>query len=250
VCTLSLIPAVGQRGLRLMINRDERRSRPLAWPPMIDEAGGVTLLAPTDSLGTGTWVAAASTGILYALMNASASRPLAPRAGTTSRGLVIRAVAPAADVGAAAERLRTLALSLVAPFRLFAIDEDQLVTWTWDGHRLDAAAEAIAGPRLFASSSLGDHLVEEPRRRLFAALLESDSDMWRAQDRLHLHTWPDRAHLSVNMSRRDACTVSRTTIVRGATRVEMSYAPVLEGWPGPVAATAISRGRAAMASVA
>lgn len=239
MCTVSVVPAAAARGLRLMINRDERRTRSSAWPPVVDRIDGVAVVAPTDADATGTWVAAASTSIVYALMNSSVLGPLGPRVNLVSRGLVLRALASASDLACAEARLHELRLSQMAPFRLLAIDGDCLTTWRWDCRRITSAIDRLSAPRLFGSSSLGDDLVEGPRQRLFATLLESDPDPWRAQDRLHLHAWPDRRHLSVNMSRPDARTVSRTTVVITASRVEMTYAPFLDGWPGPVSVASI-----------
>jgi hypothetical protein len=45
----------------------------------------------------------------------------------------------------------------------------------------------------------------------------------------HCHRWADRPHLSVNMSRADACTVSRTVVSLGAGRVSMTYHAFAEG---------------------
>jgi hypothetical protein len=84
---------------------------------------------------------------------------------------------------------------------------------------------------VFSSSSLGDDLVAAPRAALFETLMAAERDPWRAQDRFHQHAWPDRRHLSVLMSRVNACTVSRTEVVLSAERVEMTYRPLVEGWP-------------------
>jgi membrane protein DedA with SNARE-associated domain len=68
-------------------------------------------------------------------------------------------------------------------------------------------------PVLFTSSGLGDHLVEGVRRELFDELLAGPSGTWQAaQDAFHRHTWPGREHLSVNMTRATARTVSFTVI--------------------------------------
>ena len=93
---------------------------------------------------------------------------------------------------------------------------------------------------LFCSSSLGDDRVLQPRRELFRHLLATERDPFQAQDRLHRHAWPDRRHLSVLMSRTDACTVSRTEVRLEAGSVEMRYRPLVDGWPGPATARALS----------
>src|SRR5262249_12632394 len=71
---------------------------------------------------------------------------------------------------------------------------------------------AAGEPFLFTSSGLGDHLVEEPRRQLFAEAMGHSANP-DAQDLFHRHEWPDRSHLSVCMRRSDARTVSHTLVV-------------------------------------
>jgi hypothetical protein len=68
-------------------------------------------------------------------------------------------------------------------------------------------------PLLFTSSGLGDHLVEGVRRDLFDQFFAAPPDAWEtAQDDYHRHRWPDRPHLSVDMERPTARTVSHSLI--------------------------------------
>ncbi len=48
------------------------------------------------------------------------------------------------------------------------------------------------------------------------------------QDALHRHRWPDRAHLSICMSRPEARTVSITCVEIDADQVRLHYEPVDE----------------------
>lgn len=251
MCTVSVVPPGGGRGWRLVVNRDERRTRSVAWPPVESLVETVTVVSPVDSRALGTWVAATDEGLAFALMNVNPAAGLLPQAGAVSRGTVIPAIAGAAAPDAAWHRLRTLRwLTSIAPFRVIAVSGHELAWAYWDGAILRCASEPLARPRLFASSSLGDDLVAGPRAHLFEHLLALEDDPWRAQDRLHVHTWPDRRHLSVNMSRPDACTVSRTSVVVGDARCEMTYVPYVEGWPGPATTRAIARAHTRHAQVA
>jgi hypothetical protein len=77
------------------------------------------------------------------------------------------------------------------------------------------------------SSSLGDGLVEPPRRKLFNQMMRtSAAERLRAQDRFHAHTWPRRPELGVLMSRPDARTVSRTVCDIGPDGWAMTYEPI------------------------
>ena len=67
-------------------------------------------------------------------------------------------------------------------------------------------------PVMFTSSSLGDAIVETPRRRLFEELVLAGDDWLRGQFRFHRHRWDEQPEISIQMARQDAATVSRTTI--------------------------------------
>jgi hypothetical protein len=250
MCTVSVVPPYGDRGWRLMVNRDERRTRPAAWPPLTNRVGTTTMVSPIDSHALGTWIAATNHGLAFAVMNASPAPLLLPRAETMSRGTVIPAVAGVGEPAEATRLLTGLPLTSIAPFRLVVTNGDEIAWGSWDGRALESAVEPLLQPRLYASSGLGDHLVARAREELFEHLLGQERDPWRAQDRLHVHAWPDRRHLSVNMTRVDACTVSRTTVVGRDAAMEMTYVPYLDGWPGPAANRVLTCRQRALASVA
>ncbi len=86
---------------------------------------------------------------------------------------------------------------------------------------------------MFTSSGLGDHLVAEPRTRLFESLLDGGRLTPAGQERFHRHRWDDAPQLSVCMSRHDARTVSYTTVEVTPDRATLSYLP---GCPGSDAA--------------
>ena len=98
-------------------------------------------------------------------------------------------------------------------------------------------------PACFVSSGLGDRRVA-PRLGLFNALVRpvvtgEIAAVREAQDAFHRHTWKSRRNISVMMTRKDARTVSVTTVEvapggEGA-GVEMKYRPVPAGvLPGPM----------------
>ena len=234
MCTVSVIPPSTDRGLRVVVNRDERRTRSLAWGPELAQRGGVPVISPVDAESLGTWVAASAAGLVFVLLNLNRGETIVRRVPTTSRGHVIPALAGAHDCKEALDRLGALDVAQFGPFRLVITDGLALATGKWNGSRLVIDASTLTQPTIASSSSLGDDLVELPRRALFEDLLTQEVDPWRAQDRLHQHAWPDRRHLSVLMSRATARTVSRTVIVMDRDSAAMSYAPVLEGWIGPV----------------
>jgi hypothetical protein len=266
MCTLSLVAASCGSELRVVMNRDERRTRMIAEPPRyvpLDAPGigqpadgrrhpttGARALWPRDLERGGTWIAVTDAGLVFALLSVGAART----GGTSvSRGLVIPRIAHTKSIEEVDACWSSLDTAGMAPFRLVAASRSSVWSAVWNDHnaRLPATRVAITGgdAHLFTSSSLGDHLVVDSRRALFTDLLASEADPWQAQDRLHRHAWPDRRHLSVLMSRADACTVSRTEVRVANDLALMRYAPIIDGWQAPSHTKALSiDGRRQMAA--
>jgi hypothetical protein len=80
---------------------------------------------------------------------------------------------------------------------------------------------------LFTSSSLGDEVVEGPRRWLFESLVLDESASWLlGQFRYHRTQWTARPDISVLMERVDARTVSRTVIDVNSGEASLYYEPL------------------------
>jgi hypothetical protein len=218
------------------MNRDEHRLRPFAQPPLVHAREGHEALWPTDPQGGGTWIAANDSGLVLAVMNLKETRT----GVEASRGLVIPRLIGARSIEDLTARWADFDRRPYAAFRLVAAGMGGVRVFE---HRpsvatdiANRAAVSTDGWRrgeglVFSSSSLGDDLVAAPRAALFETLMAAERDPWRAQDRFHQHAWPDRRHLSVLMSSVTACTVSRTEVVVSARGIEMTYRPLIEGWP-------------------
>jgi len=77
---------------------------------------------------------------------------------------------------------------------------------------------------MLTSSSLGDALVEKPRRRLFERLFAGEERSWlQAQSLFHRHQWESRRGVSVRMERADAKTVSQTFVSVTGSAIELRY---------------------------
>jgi hypothetical protein len=244
VCTVSAAGTPEGDALRLVINRDERRNRMRARPPELFECGGLTAAWPVDQQAGGTWAAITAGGLAFALLNA-ASTPASSADRLVTRGAIIPALAGAGDIDQA-ERLFASGPRHwpCRPFKLMIASLERVVVLSPQG------VCEIALPAVLATSGLGDALAEAPRRQLFDELLRSSASPWQAQDRLHQHAWPDRRHLSVLMSRVDACTVSRTEMVIARDSSTLRYAAIHDGWPAGVAVppVKICRRRVAVAA--
>jgi hypothetical protein len=212
MCTVSVIelPRWSGGGFRLACNRDELLTRPVARPPEIRLLGDRRAVTPIDPTSDGTWVGVNDAGVALALLNVNRRDGLT-FGERSSRGRII----PSLLHGDNADHVFNAAAQIdpqrYPPFRLVIIVGLRWGEILSDGRQLDVQAHPFdATPLVFTSSSLGDDLVEQPRRELFSRTVRPPTS--DGQDAFHLHAWPDRPHLSVNMSRPDARTVSRTVI--------------------------------------
>lgn len=224
MCTVTVL-RVGDM-LRLVCNRDESRQRPSAYSPLITLAGRLHALMPQDPAGRGTWIAANSAGLVFAILN---TYPETPRIESDphriSRGLIIPSLLECAMLPEVAARLDGVVPSQFAPFRLLVAGAREVLEFVIRGDRLDPLAHPFTDPLLFTSSGLGDALVDGPRRLLFEQMFATTRDLAAQQDAYHAHRWRDRPALSVHMSRPDACTVSTTTVEVTSRQVRMIYEP-------------------------
>jgi len=130
-----------------------------------------------------------------------------------SRGEIVSRLAGHGSVSETMRALSAIRAKEYRPFRLVIFDSTSFADVLSNGYRLESQIRRWGrDPQLFTSSGLGDQLVQAPRRVLFDEMVTRADDRVRAQDAFHAHTWPDRPHLSVRMSRDDARTVSRTVI--------------------------------------
>lgn len=225
MCTLTVIPLPGGR-LRVGFNRDERRTRALGLPPEIHTIGERSAVYPTDPASDGTWLAVTDAGLVFAVLNGN-PRTLPQVRGRCSRGKIIPALLDAdTPADALAEFGRRFDFADFAPFRLVLVGRGILADVRWDGREPMVLNRLLAGaPLLFTSSGLGDHLVEGVRRDLFESMFAAPIPDWPSvQDAFHRHRWPRREHLSIDMCRPDARTVSRAVIDLGDDAATFAYA--------------------------
>lgn len=217
--------------------RDEQRTRrpglPAAWRTL---ESGRRAIWPTDADAGGTWVAARDDGVVLALLNRNIPDNGRPTP-TRSRGDIIPALVDLDSPSSMLERLSEMDLAGVSPFRLLAIDAaGSGAVVTFDGLALSEPVPS-GPPSCLASSGLGDEHVQV-RLPLFEEMM-SQAATPEQQSAFHHHRWDDRPEFSVLMSRRDARTVSITTIEVAAGRdpvFEVEELPEGAAWCDPVGA--------------
>lgn len=235
--------------LRMACNRDELRIRPSALPPRVHSINGVRAVMPIDAAAGGTWIAANECGLAMTLLNVNsgANFPPSPLARTKpptnreSRGHIIPALVDCRSLDQAVQRAMQMSPTRFEPCRLVIADVDRVVEIRIEAGRI-AATEPVElrEPVMFASSGLGDAVVDPPRRELFAQFVARGPQAdW--QDQFHRHSWPDRPQLSVCMRRDEACTVSCTTVEIGDEAVRMIYHPAAPDEPAQLSEITMPR---------
>ncbi|MBS0191994.1 MAG: NRDE family protein [Phycisphaerales bacterium] len=224
MCTLSSLTGSGRLGVRLRVvmNRDEQRSRARAQPPVVRTFGGIHGVFPIDPHSGGTWIGANSAGLVLAVLNASQPPTAATSGLCRSRGVIVPGLLECERTEEVADRVGSGTFAGMPPCRLLVVDSCTIRDFRWDGQRLDRHRWNVDRPFMATSSSLGDDLVETPRGQLFDSMLARGAT-FQAQDAFHRHSWDDRRDISVMMSRPDARTLSRTVVEVSADSVRMIY---------------------------
>ena len=219
MCTVSVINAPT---LRVACNRDELLTRPDALPPRVMRFGDRLALLPVDPMSDGTWIAVNDAGVAFTLLNVNPAEPRPHRRNAVSRGRVIPSILHCESPAAAQDALVSADHE---PFRLIVVDGQARLECMWDGLCLRTSLRQCDGrPAMFTSSGLGDHLVTAPRTRLFESLFHDAHDATPAtQEQFHRHRWDDAPQLSICMNRRDARTVSYTTVEITSQHVALTY---------------------------
>lgn len=248
MCTVSVIMHPGIAGLesheepgaespqllRIVCNRDEKRIRSEALPPVCRQFGARTAILPIDPLSRGTWIAVNDAGLALCLLNATVhGAQESASTGRTrvvkSRGEIIPSLLDCETVEQAIAAADGLEARDFPPFRLIAASRTHIGVLASDQNCIRVQQlRPFRGPFMATSSSLGDERVDLIRRELFAECLRESGSEVEAQHRFHSHQWPDRKHLSVLMARPDARTVSRTIVEIGIDCVRMVYHSLTE----------------------
>lgn len=228
MCTVSVVPSRDR--LRLICNRDESRTRPDALDPIWRRIGPRTACFPVDPLSGGTWIGLNDAGLALALLNSNTDGN--PATGPRqSRGTIIPPLLACKTFEDLVERAHAIVAEDFAAFRLVAIHAGRIAVILGNGRDLSCRTDTINRPVVFTSSSLGDHVVAGPRRALFERMvLRRPANAWLGAQRLfHRHRWPSQPAISVQMTRPDGRTVSRTVIDLSSRNIALHYRPLRQG---------------------
>jgi len=224
MCTLTWL--YDQHGLRIYFNRDEKRTRLPATPPVIQIIRGVRVLAPIDGNAGGTWLAVNEFGLAVAVLNyyeAEASAP-AGSGDFNSRGQLVLDLAASRDGHEAIDQLHHLDHRAYRPYILALFTPDQAgLMARWNGRQF-SEIDLNRQPLPVTTSSFRTEEVLNARKKLFQEMLAGKNGI---TDDLLLNYHRSRSELggahSVTMSRPDACTVSFNAVTIGNSDVSFLY---------------------------
>jgi uncharacterized protein with NRDE domain len=217
MCTVSIVPRGA--GFRVICNRDERLGRPAAFGPRMRDIGRRRATFPLDPPSGGTWIGGNDRGLVAVLLNRTVPgrRPAGRR---VSRGVIVPSLLEHDSLAAAVGTLGRIDLCRFEAFRIVLAQGGRVAMFS-SARTFDE--RALTAPLMFTSSSLGDQVVERPRRLLFERLVSCRVDALEGQVRFHDHQWAEHPDVSVRMRRADAATVSRTTLDFDGNRLRFEY---------------------------
>ncbi|HET9369197.1 MAG TPA: NRDE family protein [Vicinamibacterales bacterium] len=234
MCTISVIrPAWSADDsaprLRVVCNRDERRSRAEGTDPVVTSDRATRALMPIDPVGGGTWIAATDAGLVFALLNGDERLGRGETAGdcgcspngVRSRGLIIPSLLRCRSTEAVRDLLMNGDWKDYRPWRLMVYSSTQVLDAepAWRGVRY--LVSPLPSRHVTSSSSLDAIRAIRLRTELFARLVDRPEP--RLQDAFHRHRWPVSPGVSVLMDRPDSRTVSRTVVEVFDDHLRMSY---------------------------
>lgn len=208
-----------ENGYELFFNRDEAKTRLIAFPPKIHTLNGVSFIAPIDADAGGTWMGVNAFGVSVCLLNGFGPVDR-KRTDYVSRGALVMSFLHVSNGDAAKEKMSEVNLTDFRPFSLVILEPNRpVLTWVWDG--VEARFETdISGPLISSSFRLTD--VAEHRQRLYRHLHLQQT---KALEDFHRSHVPEAGPYSVCMHRDDVHTVSLSRVVVSQDQVHFYYAP-------------------------
>lgn len=203
-------------GYDLYFNRDEQHTRPAAHPPEPFMLDGIWVLMPRDPQAGGSWISVNEKGLSLALLNNYQDINPFDKAGTISRGQLVRQLSALTTVDEVAEALSLFTLTPFQPFTLFVFDPVKQQQFQWSGVML-TAQKAV---RFFASSGYDGMAVINARTAAYDETTFENRDDHRAFHRRCQATDPAYA---ICMQRADAATRNYTEIFVTSQQIHMGF---------------------------
>ena len=217
MCTLAWAKA--DTGFWICFNRDEQRTRPQAEPPRVHPADPVPLVYARDPQGGGTWFAASTAGFAVALLNNYPRIPRDHPEEHQSRGQFVLRVA-ALPLHELAALSREIDFTNYAPFFLFILSPERVISLEWRGERLE---EVVPGDRFWTTSSHLTEAIPAWRRNWWREQFRDTGERPEEMARLMRDTVPDNPAHGLTMDRADARTLSQIELLISGEEIRFTY---------------------------
>ncbi len=185
---------------------------------------------PVDPVSEDTWIAVNDVALAAMLLNVCLGREGDGAAALrrSSRGRLAPRLMASVSFAEAERTMLAINGRDHPPFQLILINDRDLARFHSGGAALRHEHGPLDDrPHLFASSGLGDALVEGPRRQVFEQVFAPGCDWGSRQFAFHRHSWPDRKHLSVCMERDEARTVTALALPQRMTLAAVERGHIL-----------------------
>jgi hypothetical protein len=222
MCTVTFIPE-GEK-IFFTSNRDERKHRSLALPPVIYNSPSGKILYPKDRDAGGTWAALHQNGTSIILLNGGFVNHIPHPPYRQSRGLILlELIASESSLNA----FNQVPLFKIEPFTAVIFENGLLFECVWDGRKKSVSEKDASIPHIWSSVTLYEAEVIERRKQWFNNWLELQKDKAPSvNDILHFHqfTGDGDSHNDLLMNRNGhVFTVSITSIEINAVTGVMHY---------------------------
>lgn len=145
-------------------NRDEKRTRAEAKPPIRKTINGIELCFPQDPVAGGTWFALNNKLEVMVLLNGASKSHVSQQPYKKSRGLIVLDLIESDDV---LNHWHNIDLNRIEPFTLVYFKPQQLWQLQWDSFNKNLQSLPITEPHLWASSTLYAPEVINKRKQAF-----------------------------------------------------------------------------------
>ena len=202
----------------IFFNRDEKKTRQKATPPLLQELQGVRFLAPRDEEAGGSWMLANEHGVALTLLNLWGVGELNTTQKRSRGRMLTDELADVATAQEALTRLHDMDLRPYPGFTLAAFDLQQTsapLMAQWDGAKL----LPIVAQMPLCSSGFSPREVLTSRQNLFDAAPHATPHelwLWHTQE-------PQPTAYTVRMNRPDAQTWSISHVSISSQNIQWRY---------------------------
>lgn len=213
MCTLTYL--LTPSGYELFFNRDEQRTRASALFPSFNATHKA--IYPVDPQGNGTWLAVNHQGTSLALLNYYHASHSAATEKTRSRGQLILALIE--QQHDALTLLNTMDLTVYQPFQLcifpknLSLNTNNVISVKWNGEELITEQITKTEQLPITSSSVDFPTVQAKRQQRFREITQHAISR-KSLEKYH-YSQEDEGKNAVNMSRKDAMSVSISHLIIG-----------------------------------